>query len=189
MSRVGKAPVVLPKGVEAKVTGQEVRVKGPKGELHRTYPRVSIRIEGGAIVVGRPSDEPADRALHGASRAGIANMVRGVVEGYAKGLQLEGVGYRAQIVTGSGGSNLSMTLGFSHPVVLPVPAGIKVSVEEQTKVRIEGIDKEVVGQFAAKIRAQKPAEPYQGKGVRYEGEQIRRKAGKSAVGAGGVKAA
>jgi large subunit ribosomal protein L6 len=184
MSRVGRVPVAIPKGVTVAVVGEvgggEVRVKGPKGELRRRFPRVAVKVDGDQAVVERPSDEKADRALHGAVRAHVANMVRGVTEGYAKTLLLEGVGYRAQVQ----GNRLSMTLGFSHPVVLEIPQGLKVSVEESTKVRVEGIDKEAVGALAARIRAAKPAEPYQGKGVRYEGETIRRKAGKSAAGAG-----
>lgn len=180
MSRVGRIPVAIPAGVQVSVAGAEVRVKGPKGELIRRLPGVTIAVEGGKVVFRRDSDEGPVRALHGMARAHVANMVRGVTEGYRKVLLLEGVGYRAALQ----GAKLTATLGFSHPVVFDVPKTLQVTVEEQTRVKVEGIDKEAVGAFAAAVRAAKPAEPYQGKGVRYEGETIRRKAGKSAVGAG-----
>lgn len=181
MSRIGRLPVDIPKGVEVTVKGEEVRVKGPKGELARRFPNVRIRLEEGRVVVARGEGDPKiAAAMHGMARARIAHMIRGVSEGYVKTLLLEGVGYRAQVQ----GTALSMTLGFSHPVVFEIPKEIKVSVEDQTKIRIEGHDKDRVGAFAAAVRARKPAEPYQGKGIRYEGEVIRRKAGKTAAAAG-----
>ena len=177
MSRVGKKPVALPKGVQINIEGNTVKVKGPKGELARTFPPpVTIAMEGAALVVSRPNDSPSIRALHGTTRALIHNMVTGVSEGFSKQLVVEGVGYRAEMK----GPQLVMALGFSHPVPVDPPPGISFAVDERTKtITISGIDRELVGQVAADIRRWRPPEPYKGKGLRYAGERIRRKAGKA----------
>ncbi len=177
MSRVGKKPVALPKGVQVKIEGNTVQVKGPKGELARTFPPpVTIAMEGAEVVVSRPNDSPSIRALHGTTRALIHNMVTGVSEGFSKQLVVEGVGYRAEMK----GQQLVMALGFSHPVPVDPPPGISFAVDERTKtITITGIDRELVGQVAADIRSWRPPEPYKGKGLRYAGERIRRKAGKA----------
>lgn len=177
MSRVGKKPVALPKGVQIKVEGNTVKVKGPKGELARSFPPpVTIAMEGAELVVARPNDSPSVRALHGTTRALIQNMVTGVSDGFSKQLVVEGVGYRAEMK----GQQLVMALGFSHPVPVDPPPGISFAVDERTKtITISGIDRELVGQVAADIRSWRPPEPYKGKGLRYVGERIRRKAGKA----------
>lgn len=177
MSRIGKLPVTLPKGVTVDIKGQAVKVKGPKGELSREFsPEISIEMEEGKVVFKRPSEERQMRALHGTTRALLNNMVRGVSEGFTKTLQIEGVGYRAEIK----GKQLVMALGYSHPVLVDPPTGISFGVDEKTKtITISGIDKEVVGQVAAEIRRWRPPEPYKGKGLRYLGEIVRRKAGKA----------
>jgi len=177
VSRVGKKPVALPKGVQINIEGNTVKVKGPKGELARTFPPpVTIAMEGAALVVSRPNDSPSIRALHGTTRALIHNMVTGVSEGFSKQLVVEGVGYRAEMK----GPQLVMALGFSHPVPVDPPPGISFAVDERTKtITISGIDRELVGQVAADIRRWRPPEPYKGKGLRYAGERIRRKAGKA----------
>lgn len=178
MSRIGKLPVKIPEGVTVEVTGHTVHVTGPKGELKQTFlPQVEIKVTGGEIVVTRKSDD--DKAVHGLTRAIIANMVHGVTEGYSKELEMTGIGYRANVE----GSDLVMAIGYSHPVKIPAPEGIKFSVAEG-KIKVEGIDKELVGQVAANIRAARPPEPYKGKGIHYVGEYIRRKAGKTAKAAG-----
>ena len=177
MSRVGKKPVALPKGVQINIEGNTVKVKGPKGELARTFPPpVTIAMEGAELVVSRPNDSPSVRALHGTTRALIHNMVTGVSDGFSKQLVVEGVGYRAEMK----GPQLVMALGFSHPVPVDPPPGISFAVDERTKtITISGIDRELVGQVAADIRRWRPPEPYKGKGLRYAGERIRRKAGKA----------
>jgi large subunit ribosomal protein L6 len=177
VSRIGKKPVVIPKGVQVKVQDNTVTVKGPKGELVRSFPgHVSIALHDGEVRVTRPSDEPAMRALHGTTRAVIGNMVTGVNTGFTKALQVEGVGYRAEMK----GKQLVMSLGYSHPVPVDPPAGISFAVDDKTKtITVSGIDKELVGQVAADIRAWRPPEPYKGKGLRYVGEHVRRKAGKA----------
>lgn len=177
MSRIGKKPVTLPKGVQVTVDGQTVQVKGPKGELTRTFsPEITIEMENGQVVVKRPSDARQIRALHGTTRAIINNMVVGVADGFSKVLQVEGVGYRAEMK----GKQLVMALGYSHPVPVDPPPGITFAVDEKTRtITITGIDRERVGQVAAEIRAWRPPEPYKGKGLRYQGEHVRRKAGKA----------
>lgn len=177
MSRIGKKPVTLPKGVQVTVDGQTVKVKGPKGELTRTFsPEVTIEMDNGQVLVKRPSDARQIRALHGTTRAIINNMVVGVADGFSKVLQVEGVGYRAEMK----GKQLVMALGYSHPVPVDPPPGITFAVDEKTRtITITGIDREQVGQVAAEIRAWRPPEPYKGKGLRYLGEHVRRKAGKA----------
>jgi large subunit ribosomal protein L6 len=177
MSRIGKQPVAIPKGVQVNIQGATVKVKGPKGELSRTFAdRVTIELKDQQVVVTRPSDMPAVRALHGTTRALIHNMVVGVSEGFAQRLQIEGVGYKAEMK----GKQLVMALGFSHPVVVDPPPGIAFSVDDKTRqITISGIDKELVGQVTADVRKWRPPEPYKGKGLRYVGEHVRRKAGKA----------
>jgi large subunit ribosomal protein L6 len=178
VSRIGKQPIPVPSGVEVEVDGRTVRVKGPKGELTDTFHEdMSIELVEGEVVVERPSDEREHRALHGLTRSLIANMVIGVSEGFEKVLEIHGVGYRAQ----SKGSGIELQLGLSHPVVVPAPEGISFEVPDQTTVIVRGIDKQQVGQVAAEIRGKRPPEPYKGKGVRYRGEHVRRKVGKTAV--------
>lgn len=178
MSRIGKQPILLPAAVKVAVEGRRVRVSGPKGALEREVaPEVTLHLEEGRLVVTRPSDEPRDRAMHGLTRALLANMVTGVNEGFRKTLELVGVGYRAQMQ----GSTLVLSLGYSHPVEVKPPPGISFSVEG-SRVHVDGIDKEQVGQVAADIRGLRPPEPYLGKGIRYQGEFVRRKAGKSGKG-------
>ncbi len=176
MSRIGKKPVPVPKGVTVTIEGQTVRVKGPKGELARTlHPAMSLAMEDGTVTVGRPSDDPGHRALHGLSRTLIANMVEGVTKGFQKQLEIVGVGYKAETRP----YGLQLALGYSHPIEYRAPAGIKLTPTTPTAVTIEGADKEIVGQVAAELRNLRPPEPYKGKGIRYAGEQIRRKAGKA----------
>ncbi|BDG62235.1 50S ribosomal protein L6 [Caldinitratiruptor microaerophilus] len=176
MSRVGKKPIPIPAGVEVKVEGNTVRVKGPKGQLERqVHPDMEVRVEDGHIVVRRPSDERQHRALHGLTRTLVANMVEGVTKGYEKALELVGTGYRAAKT----GNKLTLTVGFSHPVEITPPAGIQIEVPRPTEIRISGMDKELVGQFAADVRSVRPPEPYLGKGIRYVGEKVRRKVGKT----------
>lgn len=176
MSRIGKQPIPLPAGVEVNIDGNTVRVKGAKGELSRTlHPDMQVAVEDGHIVVRRPSDEPRHRALHGLTRTLVANMVTGVTEGFQKSLEIRGVGYRAAMQ----GSKLVLSLGYSHPVEIEPPEGIEIEVPRPTQIIVRGIDKELVGEVAARVRKTRPAEPYLGKGVRYEGERVRRKAGKA----------
>ena len=176
MSRIGKKPVAVPKGVTLTLSGNSVSVKGPKGELARTFhPEMSLVMEGDNVTVSRPSDETRHKALHGLSRTLLANMVEGVTKGYKKTLEIQGVGYKAETKP----FGLQLSLGFSHPVQYKAPAGIKFAVENNTVVKIEGADKEAVGQVAAELRSVRPPEPYKGKGIRYQGEQVRRKAGKT----------
>lgn len=182
MSRVGKAPIQIPSGVEVSISAGRVRVKGPKGDLERSIPEgIAVSSTDGEIRVSRADDSGETRALHGLVRTLIANMVVGVTQGYEKNLEIQGVGYRAA----KKGNDLEVTVGFSHPVTKAAPAGIEFDVPQPTKIVVRGIDKELVGQTAAEIRAIRKPEPYKGKGIRYEGERIRRKAGKAAKAAGG----
>jgi large subunit ribosomal protein L6 len=176
MSRIGKKPIPVPKNVTATIDGQTVKVKGPKGELERRlHPSMAIAMEDGNITVARPSDEPGHRALHGLTRTLVANMVDGVTKGYSKQLEIIGVGYKAEARP----YGLQLALGFSHPVEYRAPKGIKLTAPQPTQVIIEGADKELVGQVAAELRSLRPPEPYKGKGIKYQGEQVRRKAGKA----------
>ena len=177
MSRIGKKPVPLPSGVTATIAGQTIAVKGPKGELSRTVHReLTIALEENTVVVRRPSDEPRHKALHGLTRTLVANMVEGVTKGFAKALEIQGVGYKAELKP----FGVQLVVGYSHPVPYHAPKGIKISVDNNVQVKVEGVDKELVGQVAAELRAVRPPEPYKGKGIRYVGEQVRRKAGKTA---------
>jgi large subunit ribosomal protein L6 len=176
MSRIGKRPVAVPKNVTVTIEGQRVKVKGPKGELEREMHReMALAMENGEIVVSRPSDEDEHKSLHGLTRTLIANMVEGVTKGFQKQLEIVGVGYKAEVRP----YGLQMALGYSHPIEVRAPKGIKLTAPAPTSVTIEGADKEVVGQIAAEIRSLRPPEPYKGKGIKYAGEQIRRKAGKA----------
>jgi large subunit ribosomal protein L6 len=177
VSRVGRLPVGIPSGVDVKISGSHVRIKGPKGELEFTFsPQISIEMKDNEIQVSRPSDAREMRSLHGTTRALIQNMVTGVTDGFQKELQLVGVGYRANM----SGNNLELNVGYSHPVVVEPPAGITFEVGERSQqIFISGPDKQVVGQVAADIRKVRPPEPYKGKGIRYKDEYIRRKAGKA----------
>ena len=176
MSRVGRMPIDIPAGVTATLDGQVITVKGPKGELTRTlHPDMKVTVQDNVITVERPNDEKNNRALHGLTRALIANMVKGVTEGFKKELEIVGVGYRAQMK----GKKLALTLGFSHPLELDAPEGITIECPSATQIVISGINNEHVGEFAAKIRGYRLPEPYKGKGIRYVGEYVRRKAGKA----------
>ena len=178
MSRVGRAPIPVPSGVDVTIADRQITVKGPKGELERTIPgEITIRREGDELLVERPDDERANRAMHGLVRSLVNNMVLGVTDGFRKDLEIIGVGYRA---TAQGPSKLELALGFSHPVRVDAPDGITFDVPAPTSVGIVGIDKELVGQVAADIRAIRKPEPYKGKGVRYRDEYVARKAGKTA---------
>ncbi len=180
MSRIGRLPVEIPSGVQVEVKGSSVRVRGPKGELQRTFsPLVEIALEDHHLVVRRRSDQPDERALHGTTRALLANMVQGVSRGFERVLEIEGVGYRAEME----GGVLVLYVGYSHPVRIEPPAGITFEVDQKTRqIKVMGIDKEQVGQMAADIREVRPPEPYHGKGIHYLGERIRRKAGKAGKG-------
>ena len=176
MSRVGNAPIAIPNGVEVNVNGQVVEVKGPKGSLSFEMPEpITAAVEDNEIVVSRPDDHRKHRALHGLSRSMINNLVVGVTEGYKINMEIFGVGYRVQ----AKGKNLEFSLGYSHPILIEAPEGISFAVDGTTKFSIEGIDKQKVGQIAANIRRLRKDDPYKGKGIRYEGEQIRRKVGKT----------
>ena len=180
MSRIGRKPITVPAGVEVKLNGNNITVKGSKGELSYEFNSdITVAVEGNEIIVTRPSDDKEHRALHGLTRTLIANMITGVSEGYSKTLEINGVGYRAQ----KQGKDLVMDLGFSHQVVVPEIAGITIEVPGPNQVIISGADKQLVGQFAADIRKKRPPEPYKGKGIKYAGEHIRRKEGKAAKGA------
>jgi large subunit ribosomal protein L6 len=187
MSRIGKQPIPLPRGVEVMRNNGSVQVKGPKGTLQRALPRdMELKVEDGRIEVLRPSDSKEHRSLHGLTRTLVANMVKGVTEGYTKTLEIQGVGYRAALA----GKKLTMSVGYSHGIEVIPKDGITFEVGQETNtrnffVKITGIDKEVVGQQAAEIRAVKKPEPYKGKGIRYQGELVRRKAGKTAKGGKG----
>jgi len=176
MSRIGKQPIVIPPKVKVEVKGRKVLVEGPKGKLDWELPRrTSLKVEDGKIVVSRESEESQVKALHGLSRALVNNMVKGVAEGFVKKLEIQGVGFKAAVQ----GKNVNMSLGYSHPINYAIPDQIKVTVEENTKLTIEGPDKRVVGQVASELRAFYPPEPYKGKGVRYVGEHVQRKEGKT----------
>ena len=180
MSRIGKMPIAVPNGVDVKVDGNTVTVKGAKGELSYQFNKeISVVKDGDNIVVTRPTDDKEHRALHGLTRTLIANMVQGVTEGYSKTLEVNGVGYRAQ----KQGNNLVMNLGYSHQVIVPEIPGIKIEVPAPNSIVISGADKQLVGQFAADVRKKRPPEPYKGKGIKYANEHIRRKEGKAAKGA------
>lgn len=176
MSRVGKAPIAIPAGVEVKIDGATVAVKGPKGTLTRTFSKdMILTLENGALLVTRPSDERNHKALHGLTRTLIANMVEGVTKGYSRTLEMVGTGYRAA----KSGNKLTLQVGFSHPVEFEPPTGIEFVVPAQNQIVVNGIDKELVGQMASEIRGVRPPEPYLGKGIKYQGEKIRRKEGKT----------
>ena len=181
MSRIGRLPIEIPSGVQVDVDGLEVRVKGPKGEMKRSFSQlIDIKKENNQLNITRNSDNPAERALHGTTRAVIANMIHGVNKGFEVVLQVEGVGYRAEME----GKNLSLFVGYSHPVKMEPPAGVSFETEAKTRlIKVLGFDKELVGQVAANIRKVRPPEPYHGKGLRYLGERVRRKAGKAGKGA------
>ena len=176
MSRIGRLAIPIPSGVDVQIDGSHVVVKGPKGQLERDFaPELRIVRENGEVRVERPSDEKRLRELHGLSRTLLANMVTGVTTGFRKGLEITGVGYRATKI----GNNLQLNLGYSHPIEIDPPQGVSFEVENPTRLAVVGIDKELVGHVAARVRATRKPEPYKGKGVRYAGEQIRRKAGKA----------
>lgn len=176
MSRIGKMPIPVPAGVEVKIDGQVVEVKGPKGSLTHTVPSpITIVLEDGNIIVTRPDDERNSRSLHGLTRTLIANNIEGVTKGFTKGLEIVGTGYRVTVK----GSAVEFALGYSHPILVEPPAGISFQVDGNTKITVVGIDKQAVGEVAANLRKLRKPEPYKGKGVRYAGEVVRRKAGKS----------
>jgi len=176
MSRVGRQPIAVPERVKVAIDGTRVVVRGPKGELSRDVsPEMSLQLEGGQLLVSRSSDAPRHRALHGLTRSLLANMVTGVDSGFTKTLEIYGLGYRAE----TRGDKLVLSLGFSHPIEVPPPPGITLETEGTNRVHVRGSDKEMVGQVAADIRALRPPEPYKGKGIRYAGEKVRRKAGKA----------
>ena len=176
MSRIGKQPIAIPPKVKVEVKGQQVSVEGPKGKLNWQLPRhTSAKVENGKVLVHRQGEDDQAKALHGLSRALLNNMVRGVTEGFVKKLEIQGVGFKAAVQ----GKSVNLSLGYSHPVVYPIPDQIKVTVEENTKITIEGPDRQVVGQVAAEIRSFYPPEPYKGKGVRYTDERVIRKEGKT----------
>jgi large subunit ribosomal protein L6 len=177
MSRIGKQPIAIPDGVDVEVKPGAVKVKGPKGELTQVVSReMKVAVDDGTVTVERPTDRGEHRALHGLTRSLIANMVEGVTEGYERRLEIQGVGYRAQLK----GKALEMSLGFSHPVTVQAPDGIEFEVPQPTEVVVRGIDKQLVGEIAARVRKNRPPEPYKGKGVRYAGEHVPRKVGKRA---------
>jgi len=176
MSRIGRLPIAVPSGVDVTIAGRELTVKGPKGTLSRTlHPDMKVSQEDGTIVVSRPTEQKTHKQLHGLTRTLVNNMVIGVTDGYRKGLEITGVGYRAAL----NGNKLTLNLGYSHPIEIDPPEGISFEVENPTRLAVVGIDKELVGQIAAKVRQTRKPEPYKGKGVRYSGEYIRRKAGKA----------
>ncbi len=180
MSRIGRMPITVPAGVQVDINGAHVHVKGPKGQLERMFsPTIGIALEGDQIVITRDSNAPAQRSLHGTTRAVLANMVHGVSSGFEVALEVEGVGYRPEL----DGKNLVLYVGYSHPVKVEPPAGVSFEVDTKARqIKILGYDKEVIGQLAADIRTIRPPEPYHGKGIRYAGERVRRKAGKSGKG-------
>jgi len=176
MSRVGKLPIALPKGVQITLTDLVLTVQGPKGTLQRSIPAsLDVEIAKETLAFKRRDDSKEARSTHGLIRALVSNMVRGVSEGFNRGLEIQGTGYRAEVQ----GNNLNLSLGYSHPIQFPLPEGIKASVERANIVRLEGIDNEILGEIAARIRALRPVEPYKGKGIRYSGERVHRKAGKT----------
>ena len=176
MSRIGKKPIPIPQGVKIQVDGATVRAEGPKGKLDWILPRrTTAKVENNEVVIARQGDDSEAKALHGLSRALINNMVKGVTDGYVKKLEIQGVGFKAAVT----GKNITLSLGYSHPIVYPIPDQVKVTVEENTKITVEGPNKETVGLVASEIRSYYPPEPYKGKGVRYAGEQVKRKEGKT----------
>jgi len=176
MSRIGKQPITIPPKVKVEVKGQKVFVEGPKGKLDWELPRrTSLKVQDGKILVSREGDDARAKALHGLSRALVNNMVRGVSDGFVKKLEIQGVGFKAAVA----GNSVNLSLGYSHPVVYPIPAQIKVTVEENTKLTVEGPDRQLVGEVAAELRSYYPPEPYKGKGVRYVDERVIRKEGKT----------
>jgi len=176
MSRIGKQPIAIPPKVKVDVAGQQVSVEGPKGKLNWQLPRrTSLKVQDGNIIVSREGDDAQAKALHGLSRALVNNMVRGVTEGFVKKLEIQGVGFKAAVQ----GQNVTMNLGYSHPIVFAIPEQIKITVDENTKITVEGPDRQVVGQVAAELRSFYPPEPYKGKGVRYSDERVIRKEGKT----------
>ena len=177
MSRIGRQPISVPEGVTVSVATGRVTVNGPKGELNQELsPRIEVVEQDGTLIVKRPTDRGPDRALHGLTRSLVANMVQGVTDGFEKRLEIQGVGYRAKLA----GKALELSVGYSHPVTIQAPEGIEFEVPQPTQVIVRGIDKQLVGETAARIRRTRPPEPYKGKGIRYEGEQVRRKVGKRA---------
>ncbi len=185
MSRIGRLPITVPAGVKIEINGSEVKVQGPKGTMSRVFsPLMSITLDGAQLAVTRSSDEATHRALHGTTRAVLSNMVTGVSTGFTKILEVDGVGYRAEM----DGKNLVLNVGYSHPVVVEPPDGISYEVDTKTRqIKVMGFDRELVGQISANIREVRPPEPYKGKGIHYLGEKIRRKAGKAGKGKGGKK--
>lgn len=185
MSRIGRLPVTIPESVHVDIKGSEVRVKGPKGEMVREFsPEMGIKLENNTLLVTRNSDVPAMRALHGTTRALIQNMVKGVSTGFTTELEVDGVGYRVEM----DGNKLALYVGYSHPFIIDPPAGVSFEIDSKTRVvKINGSDNEVIGQLASDIRKIRPPEPYLGKGIRYKGEKIRRKAGKAGKGKGAAK--
>ena len=176
MSRIGKLPIPIPDAVKVDIRDRTVTVQGPKGTLSLTaHPAMQVQVKDRQVLCGRSSDEKFHKALHGLTRSLIANMVAGVVKGFERKLELVGVGYRASVI----GQHLNLSLGYSHPIVYPLPQGIRIEVKDQTQITVGGIDKQLVGAVAAKIRSFRPPEPYKGKGVKYAEERIRRKAGKT----------
>ena len=176
MSRIGRLPIQIPDKVSVEVQDQAVTVKGPKGTLSMSaHPAINVQVKDQQVLCARPSDEKFHKALHGLTRSLIANMVEGVTKGFERKLELVGVGYRASLL----GKNVNIALGYSHPILYPVPAGIKIDIKDQTQLTVSGIDKQLVGAVAAKLRSFRPPEPYKGKGVKYAEERIRRKAGKT----------
>ena len=179
MSRIGRKPIAVPAGVDVKIDGHVVTVKGPKGTLTKSFHKdMIIKLEGNEIIVERPTEDKLHKSLHGLTRTLVSNMVEGVTHGFSKSLDIDGIGYRAQ----KQGKNLVMNLGYSHQVIVPEIDGITIDVPAATKIIVNGIDKQAVGQFAAEIREKRPPEPYKGKGIRYQGEHIIRKEGKAAKG-------
>ena len=177
MSRIGRAPIPVPNGVQINVTDRHVSVKGPQGTLERDIPgQITVRQDGDVLLVERPDDERENRALHGLTRSLVANMIQGVTAGYEKRLEIQGVGYRAQLR----GRDLELAVGYSHTVPIAAPQGIEFEVPQPTRIVVRGISKQLVGETAALIRKQRPPEPYKGKGIRYEGEHVARKVGKRA---------
>jgi len=178
MSRVGKNPVPVPKGVKVQISQNELLVTGPLGKLNKKFhPSMQVQLEEDKVWVKRPSDSKFDKSLHGLTRATINNMVKGVTEGFKKGLSIIGVGYKAELT----GNRLTLSLGYSHPILFRPPEEIKLIVDNPTRIVVSGADKELVGMVAAKIRSFRPPEPYKGKGIRYENEKVRKKAGKTAA--------
>jgi large subunit ribosomal protein L6 len=176
MSRIGRLPITVPSGVDVTIDGRNVTVKGPKGTLSRSlHPDITVSREDGTLVVTRPTEQKTHKQLHGLTRTLVSNMVVGVTDGYRKGIEITGVGYRAAL----SGRKLTLNLGYSHPIEIEPPEGISFEVETPTRLAVVGIDKELVGEIAAKVRATRKPEPYKGKGVRYAGEYVRRKAGKA----------